>query len=101
MNKDLLISVFIPVYNGEKYLERTLQSIQQQTYANFEILLVDDSSTDGSLEILNQFAEKDARFKVFIKENGGIVAKSMNFILPKSKEISSFTALKTIFSRRI
>lgn len=83
MNIDLLISVFVPVYNGEKYLERTLQSIQQQTYVNIEVLLVDDSSTDGSLKILNQFAEKDARFKIFVKKNGGIVAKSMNFILPK------------------
>ncbi|WP_026977882.1 glycosyltransferase family 2 protein [Flavobacterium tegetincola] len=83
MTNDLLITVFVPVYNGEKYLEHTLQSIQQQTYANIEILLVDDSSTDGSLEILNHFAEKDARFKVFVKENGGIVAKSMNYIMHK------------------
>ena len=85
MINDLLISVFVPVYNGEKYLERTLLSIQQQTYANIEVLLVDDSSTDGSLEILKRFAEKDSRFKIFVKENGGIVAKSMNFIIPKIK----------------
>ena len=82
MINDLLISVFVPVYNGEKYLERTLLSIQQQTYANIEVLLVDDSSTDGSLEILKRFAEEDSRFKVFVKENGEIVAKSMNFIIP-------------------
>lgn len=82
---NFLVTVFVPVYNGEKYLEQTLNCIQQQTYTNIEVLLVDDSSTDGSLYILNQFTEKDARFKVFVKENGGIVAKSMNFIMPKIK----------------
>ena len=83
MINNFLVTVFVPVYNGEKYLEQTLNCIQQQTYTNIEVLLVDDSSTDGSLQILNQFTEKDARFKVFVKENGGIVAKSMNFIRPK------------------
>lgn len=83
MINNFLVTVFVPVYNGEKYLEQTLNCIQQQTYTNIEVLLVDDSSTDGSLYILNQFTEKDARFKVFVKENGGIVAKSMNFIMPK------------------
>jgi glycosyltransferase involved in cell wall biosynthesis len=85
MNEDYLVSVFIPVYNGEKYLEETLQSVSQQTYKNFEVLLVDDSSTDGSLEIINDFVSKDKRFKVFSKPNGGMTAFSWNFILPKIK----------------
>ena len=85
VNGPLLVSIFVPVYNGEKYLEQTLKSIQQQTYTNFEVLLVDDSSTDGSLPILNQFANNDDRFKVFTKENGGMVAPSMNYIIPKIK----------------
>lgn len=85
VEESLFVSIFVPVYNGEKYLAQTLKSIQQQTYTNFEVLLVDDSSTDGSLPILNQFAANDDRFKVFSKENGGMVAPSMNYIIPKIK----------------
>ena len=99
MINNFLVTVFVPVYNGEKYLEQTLNCIQQQTYTNIEVLLVDDSSTDGSLQILNQFTEKDARFKVFVKENGGIVAKSMNFIMPKiSGDYFFYTSQDDIFS---
>lgn len=99
MKKDFLVSIFVPVFNGEKYLEHTLNSIQQQTYFNIEVLLVDDSSTDGSLQILNQFAQNDNRFKVFVKENGGIVAKSMNFIMPKiSGDYFFYASQDDIFS---
>ena len=80
MNNPLLITIFVPVYNGEKYLLQTLTSIQQQTYPHFEVLLVDDSSKDNSLQIINEFAKTDNRFKVFIKKNGGTVAHSLNFI---------------------
>jgi len=80
-----LVSIVVPVYNGEKYLSRTLQSIKQQTYANIEVLLVDDASTDSSFLILNKFAETDKRFKVFSKESGGMVPKTMNFIMPYIK----------------
>lgn len=81
--KPSLVSIFIPVFNGEKYLEATLLAVAKQTYAHFEVLLVDDASTDGSLTILHQFANKDQRFKVFEKENGGMTAVSWNYILPK------------------
>ncbi|MCL9805624.1 glycosyltransferase family 2 protein [Flavobacterium amniphilum] len=83
MNENYLVSIFIPVYNGEKYLSQTLQSVSQQTYKNIEVLLVDDSSTDDSLKICNDFASSDPRFKVFSKPNGGMTAFSWNFILPK------------------
>ena len=83
MNNNLLITIFVPVYNGEKYLLQTLTSIKQQTYTNIEVLLVDDSSTDESLQIINKYAQEDKRFKVFVKENGGMVASSLNFIMPK------------------
>jgi glycosyltransferase involved in cell wall biosynthesis len=101
LNQNLLISIFVPVFNGEKYLVQTLKSIQEQTYTNLEILLVDDSSTDESLKILNQFAKEDSRFNVFVKENGGMVAKSMNFILPKISGDYFFTVHKTIFFQKI
>lgn len=66
-----LISVIVPVYNSEKYLERCVDSILSQTYSNFEIILIDDGSPDNCPRICDAFAEKDKRVKVFHKENGG------------------------------
>ena len=83
MKNDKLITIFIPVYNGEKYLQQTLTSIKKQTYTNIEIILVDDSSCDSSLQIISQYAKDDKRFKIFVKENGAMVANSMNFVMPK------------------
>ncbi|WP_348824131.1 glycosyltransferase family 2 protein [Flavobacterium aestuarii] len=85
MVQDLLVTVFVPVYNGEKYLRNTLASIQNQTYKNIEVLLVDDSSTDGSKIILDEFASKDDRFKIFVKRKGGMVSVSWNFIKSEIK----------------
>ena len=64
-------SIIVPVYNVEKYLEKCLKSIQNQTYDNFEVIIVNDGSTDLSKEIINVF-EEDHRFKGFYKENGGL-----------------------------
>jgi glycosyltransferase involved in cell wall biosynthesis len=83
MEQDFLISIFIPVFNGEKYLEETLLTIEKQTYKNIEILLVDDSSTDNSLNVIHKFVNKDSRFKMYQKTNGGMAATSWNFILSK------------------
>lgn len=66
------ISVIIPVYNTEKYLRRCLDSIVAQTYKEFECILVDDGSTDGSGKICDEYAVKDNRFHVIHKENGGV-----------------------------
>lgn len=66
------ISVIIPVYNVEKYLRRCLESIENQTFADWEAICVNDGSPDNSLEILEEFAKKDSRFKVVNKENGGL-----------------------------
>ncbi len=65
------ISVIIPVYNVEKYLDRCLTSLINQTFTDFEVLLVDDGSTDGSGVICDAWAEKDSRFRVFHQENAG------------------------------
>ena len=67
-----LLSVIIPVYNKEKYLKRCLDSVVNQTYSNLEIVLVDDGSTDHSLSICREYAEKDSRINVFAKQNGGV-----------------------------
>lgn len=69
-----MISVIIPVYNAEKYLPQCLDSLLKQTYTDFEAVCVDDGSTDGSLEILQEYAAKDARIKVFPRPNRGCSA---------------------------
>lgn len=72
MNNQPLISVIIPVYNVEQYLSQCLGSVTNQTYPNLEIICVNDASTDGGLEILNQFAENDQRVRVIGKQNEGV-----------------------------
>lgn len=66
-----LISIIIPVYNASKYLNRCIDSILNQTYKNLEIILVDDESSDNSLEICNKYKKIDERIKVFSKNNSG------------------------------
>ena len=67
-----LISVIIPVYNVEKYIEKCIYSVINQTYKNIEIILVDDGSTDISGKICDDFEKKDYRIKVIHKKNGGL-----------------------------
>ena len=81
MNQDL-ISIIIPVYNGEKYLEKCLNSVINQDYKNLEIIIVNDGSTDKSPEICKSFADKDSRIKFYSKPNGG-QASARNFALDK------------------
>lgn len=66
-----VISVIVPVYKAEKYIEDCVQSILSQTYGNFELILVNDGSPDASGAICDRLAEKDARIRVIHKENGG------------------------------
>jgi len=68
------LSIVVPVYNVEDYLERCLDSILAQTYTNFELICVDDGSTDSSLSILEAYAQRDGRIKIIHKENGGLVS---------------------------
>lgn len=69
-----MISVIVPIYNTEKYLSCCINSILSQTYTNFELLLVDDGSTDESSIICDEYALKDSRVRVFHKENGGVTS---------------------------
>src|ERR1043166_8445137 len=67
-----LISVVVPIYNVEEYLEPCLESIARQTVQDLEVIMIDDGSTDRSGEIAAAFAERDPRFKLVTKENGGL-----------------------------
>lgn len=66
------VSVIVPVYNGEKYLNRCIDSILSQTFTSFELLLINDGSIDKSGVICDEYANKDPRIRVFYKENGGV-----------------------------
>lgn len=79
------ISILLPVYNGEKYLEETLNSILSQSFKEYEVICINDSSTDSSLKVLNFFAKKDARIKILQKTNGGTAVKSLIHGLPYAK----------------
>ncbi|GIN96859.1 hypothetical protein J6TS1_27290 [Siminovitchia terrae] len=75
-------SVIIPCYNLESVIHRTIKSVLEQTYNNFELIIVDDGSTDNTLEVLKGYQLIDSRLKVFSKENGGVSA-ARNFGLQK------------------
>jgi glycosyltransferase involved in cell wall biosynthesis len=77
-----MVNIFIPVYNGQKYLAQTLESVLNQTYQDWELLCVDDSSNDESLNILHSYAQRDGRIKVFHKANEGCVPPSWLFVMP-------------------
>lgn len=77
------ISIIVPVYNTEQYLPQCIDSILSQSYADFELLLIDDGSTDGSGTICDAYAQKDKRVRVFHKENGG-VSSARNLGLEKA-----------------
>ena len=66
-----MISIIVPVYNVENYLEECLESIKNQTYTDIEVILVNDGSTDGSKEICKRYCELDSRFRLINQENQG------------------------------
>lgn len=78
------ISVIVPVYKVEKYLPKCIESILQQTFTDFELLLIDDGSPDSSGKICDEYAAKDSRIRVFHKENGG-VSSARNLGLDNAK----------------
>lgn len=84
------ISIIVPVYNVEAYLERCIESILSQTYTNFELLLIDDGSTDASGYLCDQLALRDKRIRVIHKENGGLSAARNTGIDHASSDLIGF-----------
>lgn len=79
-----LISIIVPCYNAEEYLHETIESIEKQTYSNWELLLVDDGSKDRTPQICDEYAAGDKRIKVIRKKNGG-VSSARNVALDEVK----------------
>lgn len=71
--KDEKVSIIVPVYNSEKYLDKCINSILKQTYKNIEIIAINDGSTDGSYEKLKSYAKRDGRIRVFNQDNKGLI----------------------------
>ncbi len=88
MNKsEKLVSIIVPVYNASKFIEETIRTVRQQTYCNWELLLIDDCSKDGSAKIIKEIEKKDKRIKLFqFKENqGAAVARNKGIELASGK----------------
>ena len=77
-NEKQLVSVIIPIYNVEKYINKCLESVRRQTYKNIEVIMVNDGSTDSSGKIAEDFSHKDSRFLYFEKQNNGL-SSARNF----------------------
>ncbi len=80
MEEQKLVSIITPLYNGERFLSQTIESVLNQTYPCWEMLIVNDGSTDNSEQIANSYAQKDNRIKVYSQENAGSAAARNNGI---------------------
>lgn len=94
------ITVLMPVYNGLIYLEETLASLKQQSFEDFEVLCIDDGSSDGSSEILSSYSAKDARFlHISTPNNLGSAAKAINYARDQAKgRFFVYTSQDDLFS---
>ncbi len=80
-----LVSIIMPNYNGERFLEETIESVLAQTYPDWELLITDDCSTDGSVALIRRFAGKDSRIRLFVQEKNGGAAEARNRSLREAK----------------
>ena len=89
--KPELVSVIMPTYNAGKFLADSIESILSQTYANLELLITDDCSTDGTIDILKDFAQRDKRVKVkYLKSNvGPAIARNRSIERAKGRYIAA------------
>ena len=85
MDKKFTVSVLMPCYNSEKYLEEAVESILNQTFLDFEFIIVDDGSTDQTYKILSSFAKKDERIRLYKNEKNIGIVKTRNRLLSLSK----------------
>jgi len=88
--KDNLVSVITPVYNSEKFIEKTIESVLNQTYEDFEYILINDKSSDNSEQIIRNYMEKDSRIKLINleKNSGPAIARNRGIELSQGKYIA-------------
>jgi teichuronic acid biosynthesis glycosyltransferase TuaG len=86
MNNEPLVTIITPSYNSKEYIVETIDSVLNQSYKNYEMLIVDDGSNDGSYEIVNNYIKKDQRLKIYrLESNSGCPAVPRNFALDIAK----------------
>ena len=100
MEYDKLISIIVPIYNVEAYLEECLDSIQSQTYNNIEVILVNDGSTDASKEICERFCRQDSRFHLINQENQGQSAARNHGVNASIGELITFVDSDDVISTK-
>lgn len=98
--KTIMVSVIVPIYNVEEYLEECLESIRNQTYTNIEVILVNDGSTDGSIEICERFCQQDNRFKLLTQENQGQSAARNHGVNASIGELITFVDSDDVISTK-
>lgn len=84
MKKDNLVSIIMPLYNKGKYIEDTLRSVIEQTYTEWELIVIDDASTDKGSEIVRQYSKKDSRIKYYRNQYNIGAAESRNYAIRKA-----------------
>lgn len=82
--KTPLVSIIMPAYNAEKYIEESIESICKQTYFNWELLIIDDNSNDNTLQIVNKYSKEDKRIKIIKQETNKGVAQARNVAIKES-----------------
>ena len=85
MYNNRAISVIMSVFNAEKYINKSIESILKQTHKNFEFLIVDDNSEDSTYNLLQKYQKQDSRIKIFRNDKNIGLTKSLNFLISKSK----------------
>lgn len=90
MDNSPLISVIMPMYNTEGYIQKTIESVLAQTYSNFEVIVVDDGSLDRGAEIVQELALKDSRVKYYFQNNAGVSSARNNAIVLSTGEYLAF-----------
>lgn len=85
-----MVSIIVPIYNVDKYLEECLASIAEQTYADYEVIMINDGSTDESEFICNKFVERDSRFRLINQKNAGVCAARTRGMCESRGEFISF-----------
>lgn len=93
MNNNILVSVIMPVYNTEKYLWEAIESILNQSFKNFEFIIIDDFSDDWSFELLQKYEKKDERIKLYRNEENKWVVRTRNILLDKVSDKSIYIAI--------